>query len=138
MNKIKNRKIGAILFALVVSMSSASLVYAGMKTVFVSERFYYDTAAHYTSTFTPTVTETISPYIEYENVYSNGYYYVGSRYASGSYNYIYSEANKYYASNIAEGRLVSTSVTAGKSNQIYIKGTSDLFMDVSYMRFTFN
>lgn len=139
MSKLRDRKkgIGALFFALVVSASSAALVYAETVTTFQSQRFYYDTTAHYTSSFKPNVTENISPYIDYENVFSNGYYYVGSRYEADSYNYVYSEANKYYASYIADGRLVSALVTANKSNQIYIKGTSDLFMDINYMRFTF-
>lgn len=142
MSKLKKKiekRMGVVFFSLIIVLSSSALIYGSTTAeAFSGKRLYYDTTAYYTGSFQPTVTESISPYIAYINVYANGYYYVGGRYKTSNYNYYYYEANKYYASSIATGKVVSVPVQAHKENQIYIKGTSDLFMDIDYMRYTYN
>lgn len=70
----------------------------------------------------------------YDYVYVQDYYYVGSRYKQAPYSYVSMGGNKYYASSIADGRVTSVTLKLGYNNQVYIKGTSGLYMDILKMR----
>ncbi len=147
MSKLKNvrKKCGTVLFVFIIMLSLSMLGYAGIESEtreeFKGLELYYDTNYHYATSFTPTDTKNILPYIEHRYIISSGYYYVGCRYREDSGKFTHSDYKAYfltYPMAEPDGRLVSVPIRAGIPNQIYIKGHPTLYVGIDYMRYTFN
>ena len=80
MSKLKNvrKKCGTVLFVFIIMLSLSMLGYVGIESEtreeFKGLELYYDTNYHYATSFTPTDTKNILPYIEHRYIISSGYY----------------------------------------------------------------
>ena len=139
MRKSVNLKmvVGVVMLVIVFIVPLAYSIKASTtKSFFPNLIIHNDTSPHYSEEFGTAKTST-APYLIYEYVYTEAPYYVGSRYRTSNASYVYMEATKYNAIQNVAGRVTKVQLQPGYQNQVYIKGTSNLYMEIDYMRITY-
>lgn len=93
------------LFATVGMLLAVSMVTTMATTTefFKGLTLYNDSSYHYTPNFY-TASSSAAPYVKYDCVYTEGEYYIGSQYKSGT-SYVTIDSNKYYCYNVLRVEL---------------------------------